>query len=348
MHFKLEFTVRQLLLGEGQSADFTFAGPHVISVRLWSPTPVERGSHFKQGDAYGAATSRREPNSKVSAMFEHLAGGELPSGSRLDAEWLDKVFDEHGRILPGETPPAHVLPEPFQSFIRDVTGELWDYARRTVHVLRWRTRAGGQHNPFTHRDMLWSQDGTKWIRLPGFFSVSISDSGGIPPLSKPVHEEILSLVQAGNTEPLGHELYREAWEQRGVNPRSALILGVAAAEAGFKQFLGAIVPHARWLAENAPSPPLVEMLEQYLPKLPARNTFAGKVLAPPPELLSTLRKGVRLRNELSHRGVASLERDTLESVLSAVRDVLWLLDYYNGFTWAINNTSEETRRFLMP
>jgi hypothetical protein len=212
-------------------------------------------------------------------------------------------------------------------------------------------RAGGQHNPFSHRDMLWSPDGTEWTRLPGFASVSISISGGIPPLSNSTREEIQALVQAGNTEPLGHELYREAWEQQGSNPRSALILGIAAAEAGFKQFLGILVPHARWLAENAPSPPLVVMLEKYLPTLPVRNTFAGRVLAPPPDILNTLRKGVglrnELRNELTHRGVASLEHDTLEAVLSAVRDVLWLLDYYSGFAWAINNITEETRRYLI-
>ncbi len=292
MHFKLEFTVRGLLLGAGRNVDFNFAGTHAISVRLWSPTSAEQGVHFKQGDAFGSATSQREPNSKVNAMFVHLAGGDLPPGSEIDTTWLDKVYDEHGHLLPGETPPAHVLPEPFQSFIRDVTGELWDYARRTVYVLRWRCRAGGQHNPFTHRDMLWSQDGTEWTRLPGFFSISLSDSRGVPSLSKSIHEEVQSLVQAGNTEPLGHELYQEAWEQRYSNPRSALVLGIAAAEAGFKQFVGTIVPDARWLAENAPSPPLVKMLAEYLPKLPARNTFAGKVPPPPPDILNTLKKGV--------------------------------------------------------
>ena len=348
MRFKLEFGVHNLLLAEGASLEFSFRGPHALGVRLWTPITDEQGKWYMQGDTYGVATSEREPNSNISAMFERLAAGELPPGSTIDTKWVGWVHDEQGHIFPDHTAPAQVLPLPFQSFIRDLTGELWDYARRTVLLVRWRGNSMGQHHPFFHRDMLWSLDGAHWSRLPGFASVRVTDSGGVPPLSDVVHNEIQELIQAGKTEPLGHELYREAWEQRGGNPRSALILGIAAAEAGFKQFVGILVPDARWLAENAPSPPLVDMLEQYLPKLPVRNTFAGKIKAPPLEILKVLRKGVRLRNELSHRGVASLEPDTLEEVLLAVRDVLWLLDYYTGFDWAVDYITLETRRALMP
>jgi hypothetical protein len=111
--------------------------------------------------------------------------------------------------------------------------------------VRWRGSSIGQHNPFFHRDILWSLDSTDWPRLPSFASVKVSHAGGVPPLSDVVQKEIQELIQAGNTEPLKHELFREAWEQRRGNPRVALILGIAAAESDFKQFVGILVPDAR-------------------------------------------------------------------------------------------------------
>jgi hypothetical protein len=35
-------------------------------------------------------------------------------------------------------------------------------------------------------------------------------------------------------EPLGQELFCEAWEIRKTNPRSSLVIGIAAVETGFK------------------------------------------------------------------------------------------------------------------
>ena len=39
-------------------------------------------------------------------------------------------------------------------------------------------------------------------------------------------------VEAGAEEPLGRQLFREAWSQVGTNPRSGLVIGVTAAEVG--------------------------------------------------------------------------------------------------------------------
>ena len=184
--------------------------------------------------------------------------------------------------------------------------------------------------------------------LPSSGRVLVGDTGWIRGLESSTHAEIQTWVLAGMTEPLGHELYREAREQWHMNPRSALILAIAAAEVGFKQFVSAIAPAAGWLAVNSPSPPLVDMLEKYLPTLPGTNKIGGKMLAPPPAILTTLKKGVGLRNKLSHQGSANLTTDILDEVLTAVRDVLWLLDYYYGYDWAWAYISDETRQSLAP
>jgi len=164
--------------------------------------------------------------------------------------------------------------------------------------------------------------------------------------STEVCEEVRTLVDRGVAEPIGHELFREAWPQRGANPRSALIMGVAAAESGFKECVADLVPDARWIVEHAPSPPLVEMLRDYLPTLPVRSQLLGGTVAVPDAALRELRNMVGVRNRLSHSGTGIPRRDTLESWLLTVRDVLWLLDYYRGFTWALDHVRPETLTLL--
>ena len=68
--------------------------------------------------------------------------------------------------------------------------------------------------------------------------------------------------------------------------------------------------------------------------------------APPQELLDTLRKGVTMRNRLSHAGGASPSTEDVENILEAVRDLLWLTDYYSGVPWAFGHISDVTRAQL--
>jgi hypothetical protein len=119
MHFKLEFGIHRLLLVMSTSLEFSYRGPHALSVHLWTPVADEHGKWYEQGDAYGTATSEREPNPNVSEMFERLAAGKRPTGSAIDPKSVGWVHDEQGHIFPDDTAPAHVLPMPFQSFIRD-------------------------------------------------------------------------------------------------------------------------------------------------------------------------------------------------------------------------------------
>ena len=145
-------------------------------------------------------------------------------------------------------------------------------------------------------------------------------------------------------EPLGHDLFREAWELRERNPRSALVIGVASLEVGFKNFVAELVPDAEWLVEEAPTPPLVSMLKNYLPKLPAKSTIEGGVLPPPSKVRKSIDEAVRRRNKVAHTSSAALEPEALKEWLLVIQDVLWLLDYYRGFQWASTHIREETKK----
>jgi hypothetical protein len=64
-------------------------------------------------------------------------------------------------------------------------------------------------------------------------------------------------------------------------------------------------------------------------------------------VLDAIRKGVTLRNDLAHRGERPPDFDTLESILLAIKDCLWLFDYYGGYAWAAEFISRESLEAMM-
>jgi hypothetical protein len=86
-----------------------------------------------------------------------------------------------------------------------------------------------------------------------------------------------------------------------------------------------------------PSPPIVKMIEQYLPTL--EPPAGGSPMAPVDlDVIATLKIAVTKRNELAHRGV-EMSGDRLVKTLRAIRNVLWTLDIARGHTWATDYLS---------
>jgi hypothetical protein len=120
------------------------------------------------------------------------------------------------------------------------------------------------------------------------------------------------------------------------NPRSSLILGVAAAEVGFKQFASKTLPDTAWLLEF-PSPPLFDMLQKF-PWKQLKIRINGSIPVGPDSIIDELRTGVGLRNKIVHSGVARHSPERLDSFLDAVKNLLYFLDvlYGSGQNWPLN------------
>jgi hypothetical protein len=174
-----------------------------------------------------------------------------------------------------------------------------------------------------------------------------------------VPDDLADRIASARNEPIAHELLREALHVQATSRRAALVLGMAALEAGVKGYVSDVVPHATWLLENIPSPPIVEILERYIVSLPARLTVNGEVVVPPRSVTNALRSGVTARNDLVHRGAIrasselvwpasrALRPDRLTSLLVNVRDVLYLLDFYAGEAWAAKLVGGDTGAALV-
>jgi hypothetical protein len=97
--------------------------------------------------------------------------------------------------------------------------------------------------------------------------------------------------------------------------------------------------------ETGPSPPVPAMVKNYLPKLPVRCTFGGEVHPPPRTVRKHIDKAVEQRNTVAHSAKTdALDYEALKEWFLAIRDVLWLLDYYRGFQWALTHIREETKQ----
>lgn len=217
-----------------------------------------------------------------------------------------------------------------------------DAVRRAVQLLRWRLGAVGGHREILgSQGTTWESDGGATGWFPGKASLTTSSYALVAPGS--LRHEIERSLSLGRSEPLAHSLLREAREQLTTNPRSSLVIGIAAFEIGVKNYVALAAPATRWLIDELPSPPVVKILADYVPTLPGR-TGPGRIIRPPSRRLKKiLGDAVAARNKLAHVGASPPDRATLRTALEAIRDVLYYLDYLAGESWAADRVTSETR-----
>ncbi len=312
MLFRVEYILRDLGLSEGDSFEFTEVSSLPTTLTIHRPTKEESPS-LSPDQCLGILNTEDPVTDKVRPKFE-IKEPPHPAVDEID-----------GRV----------------------TVRLRDFLLRASGVLRWRRGLTGPPNPIAtiKRPLEWSDDGQNWQMVPGAFRLKAEMDIPHQRMSEGIRSSIIDLVHADAREPLGHELFQEAWKQRMELPRSSLMIGLAAAEVGFKMFVADLVPHAEWLAMHAPSPPLERMLAEYLPLLPVRQHIKDCPIFVPKEIFDTLKKGVNLRNKTAHAG-EKVKADTLTEILLAVRDLLYLLDLYAGQAWALEAISHGTQLLI--
>jgi hypothetical protein len=320
----------------------TVVSPRRISVVI--EMPEVHGLHG-QGGAVAVARTQLEPNDAVARGFAALADFRLPEGIPQSSllNWR-RFQDASGRLKPGMVYPQSGLPQAMSSFIEQVRKDLVQAIWRSSLALRWRYALMGPHNLLRPigAGAEWSLDGSTWHPLPANPDTRFHPVPDVAPTAS-VAAEVQALLDAGQDEPLAHQVFREAFDSRFGSRRSALVIAVAALEVGIKAFVSQLNPSTQWLIANSPSPPLRRLLGEYLPSLEAPATIDGRVVPPPKPVLDLIDKAVSLRNRVAHAAGEEIPRDSLEEMLTAIRDVLWMLDFYGGAPWAASHISSPTR-----
>jgi hypothetical protein len=239
--------------------------------------------------------------------------------------------------------PFEQLPNTLQDFGSSLFSELADVAIDTFELIRWRLDVTGPVGPYKSLSLDWSDDQENWYVFPRHITLKISATIHRR-LSPQIVGELESMASVGAKEPLAHSLLREAVvAANGRSWASALVMAMTALEIGVKDTVGVLAPDAAWLGQNSPSPPVVKMLSEYLPHLRPRLLIADKVLVPTPRLINILKKATTVRNETVHAGKREVNRDLVQDTLTAVSDILWILDFYSGNSWALSRLAPETR-----
>lgn len=326
MHFRCSCEVVGLAgyLKGANELEFRFNTPRSIIVRLSTNYPDELKPKDPSALVCTSTTTADAPIGEITSQLKAAI-------STADGRWANRK---------GVAPST-------LAFFDSVTGELQRVMASTVAVLRWREGlAEAPPDPCFNRREFLSEDGEAWREISTVRSLEIRfgmPTGPATPANELV-KEVVELITAGMEEPLGHQLFREAWNQRDSRPRSALVIGVAAAEVGFKKLVASLVPQAQWLVDEVQTPSLVKMLNKFLPTLPLKARVRGKSIRPPRQLLRSLEEAVKCRNDLVHAGKAPPSRKDLDNMLRAVNDLLWICDLYGGQLWALKHISVSTQQ----
>ncbi|HVM13030.1 MAG TPA: hypothetical protein VM287_01705 [Egibacteraceae bacterium] len=208
-------------------------------------------------------------------------------------------------------------------------------------LIRWRFGLSGRDSVFADFGAEVLLDDGQVLQLRPIPQAALGDDRAA--IGEPGWSELAGMVASEFREPIAHQLLREAWNLRFANPRSSLVIGVAAAEVGMKQLVANLVPDARSLVEDLPAPPLARMMKHSLPELPIRAAIEPERRCPK-HLHKALDLAVQERNAVVHRGAEPAI--SLRETLVAVREFLYLLDLYEGNIWATEQLSATTRASL--
>jgi hypothetical protein len=259
------------------------------------------------------------------------------------------LIDETGKITEGYTPRWEMLPADLQSVGSDAYLYLTTAASRFMGLLRWQLDAPGAVSAFDedtiHPLIYWKTTGDRYrlAPLPDQGVLTIRGSGALSWGQREENDLRAAWETDGLSEPLGHQLLREAREVSKTNDRSAMLIAYTALEVGVKQHVSKVAPAASWLAMNAPSPPLDRVIRDYLPILHSGNPKIDR-WSGLKRNWSILKKFVEDRNKLAHKG--EKPSCTMEVYLRLVSNMLYSLDFLEGQDWARALIGKEWQEIL--
>ena len=287
------------------------------------------------------ATAEIKPSKTAAPLIEAIWQDLLPHGFDINKlpHSVREAYEESARLEGYELPLAH-LPQSLQDLIDKAYETIYSSISRVIAVLSWRFAQPVPTYQYRRGRMQWSLDGEEWRFSP----VNIKVWMGQPPIifrsnSSKIDERLLNESPL----PFARELFREAWSQKYTNPRSALVIGVAALETGVKDLIVELFPQGACVVRHLPSPPIYKILREYFPLLRTDN---DRILPPTSEMVKQVRNWIDRRNELSHGKSPDINADDLTDFLKLVSDLLYVCDYARGFDWALDLIQPQTRQAL--
>jgi hypothetical protein len=295
----------------------------------------------------------KEPDATVRSMLEGLSRDELPDDYDLSELPRSFTHDEKGERRKLH-PQLVFMPKPFRDFHDEIFPPMKEGASRVLELLQWRFNRHGANLHDLPSGFKFSFDTQTWYAMPSRIDPTkarMVDSFHLMEFGEAEGRELKEALDGGSAEPLGHVLLREAWDLRLRSVRSALLIGFTAAEVGVKRHIVRMMPNTKNFVMRVPSPPIKYLLD-YIDDIPTSAQHIGKGKLIPATIRRAMNEMAELRNKITHTGEHDpdgehLTLDFLDAKLTAVRDLLWLLDYYAGHLWASMYVSSERMTELL-
>lgn len=249
-----------------------------------------------------------------------------------------------GKVAAGYSPTEGFLPADLRSLCLSIGQELEAKAIRFAELLRWQEAATGRERISDRKDprfsLYWKTDqevyhGVPWPKQDEIKMRVFSRAFTWTELDQINFSELWQKTDVH--EPLGHQLLREAVELSQHSDRSALLTCYSALEVGLKQHISKCAPQVGWLAMKAPTPPLFNIIRDYLPIIHAGKPYIDDWSKVRPEL-KLLINFTDDRNALAHRG-GQITGD-LQDYIRITEDLLYSFDVFEGHEWAKSRVSK--------
>jgi hypothetical protein len=327
---------------------FAIGEQHNLRLRLAPKDPKQDSFGHRYGltcEVYARVPANLKQREFVSALLDGRFTSYQGMPIRLPhVQHSTEQIDSEGAIREGYGVPFEYYPPDLQQLCDTVSKDLFDAAARFVKLLIWQQDVDSPHWPFTSHHLYWRvtegmyhliglRGQASQVRHPVGFMWDAQDQ-----------TEFFELWHSGASEPLAHELLREARSLVLNSPRSALLTLASALETGVKSHIARQVPKTAWLLEKLSAPPIDRLLREYIPQLhdSEKIEFWTKLSS----LFKTAEKMAKDRNALTHSGKMLVKYDKLKKYFGMVSDILYILDFLDGHTWAMGNVQTETRKLL--
>lgn len=241
------------------------------------------------------------------------------------------------------------------AYLYNVGHVLGSLASDVVQLILWRSMTpGGPSISGRPGIIAWAKEEAglstqdlSWSQVPAGVLTARAPEPTLFELDRAVAEDVAFFLSHEISEPLAHDLLREAWRARHSNARAALIVGVAALETGIKQCAAQLAPDTGWLLEHVASPPLDRLLRDFLPLLPSQAGLPGGTVPPiSKSTIKVVRTAIELRNRVAHGRADSVPAADLKRLLTVTHRLLYFFDFHCGHDWAKGPKAESPQASL--
>lgn len=334
---RIAFLAEEMCLHPQDKLRFERIGTRAVSVDFENIGGAGGYRRWRSSSVQCTGTVYWQISRRAYALYQALSAGNIPD--EIDPNDLSLCEDVWNRSM--HPVFRHTAPAFVKDAIAPIEAEIERVVSRVVGLVRWRCNRAGPVDLPRLGPHDWSVDGKVWRPDVCRPALPVAAFGPDLVVSETRRADIQRFLEASEDEPLYQNLIREAESLLESNPRSAVAIGATAAEVAVKALVSKLAPQTSWLIQNLPSPPIIRILEEYLPALLLPGTPRFDVV-----LIKNLKVAVLLRNDLIHGAKANPEPTEAASALATFRDIAWLCDYFSGVAWAANRVSQRFREAM--